>query len=89
MKIFLKIIDDLIKGRCSITKKKIEYQRPLGFFHDDNIKKPVHVDIALEQGFKVSRETYQRLQELLEAGMKYEEVQKSAHKEFVNLKNEY
>lgn len=85
MKIFLKIIDETIKGKCCICQKKVKYERPLGFFQDDNIDKPVHQNIALKEGFTVSKKTYKQLVELVEEGFKYEEVQESAHNEFVNL----
>jgi hypothetical protein len=85
MKIFLKIINETIKGKCGICNKKVKHVRPLGFFQDDNIDKPVHQKIAMKNGFTVTKKTYKNLAELVEEGLKYEEVQESAHNEFVNL----
>ena len=86
MKIFLELIDEPVKGTCVITGKKTSYTAGYGFFADGKRSKPVAEKTALDEGFTVTKQTLRQLAELIEDGKRYEEVQKSAHEEFQDLK---
>ena len=85
MKIFLLIIEDAIEGKCAISGKKVSFEGRAGFFVDNDQSQPVAPKVALEQGFTMTKQTLKVLEEMLENGHKYQEVQESAHSEFDKL----
>lgn len=86
MNIFLSFLEKPVKGKCAISGKKVAFSGLLGFFVENDKKKPVATNVALKQGFTMTKEVLNKLEQMIENGQKYQEVQESAHHEFEKLK---
>ncbi|MBN1797816.1 MAG: hypothetical protein JW822_04510 [Spirochaetales bacterium] len=75
------IVDRPIKGTCVFTGEKVCFDGPCGFFDNQDMSRPVSEKHALEVGFTVDPPTLEKIQNLLDEGIKFEEVQESAHHE--------
>ncbi len=86
--IFLMFINQPVKGTCVLSGKPVIFDGSLGFFEDQNQARPVSEDQALERGFTVTPDTFEKIRALVEEGRKYEEVQESAHHEIEVLEED-
>jgi phenylacetate-coenzyme A ligase PaaK-like adenylate-forming protein len=82
MKIYMEIIAEPVSGTCAVTGKKVKYAKGYGFFADGKLTKPVAEAEALKAGFSVKPKTMKSLAKLIDAGRKFEEVQRASREEF-------
>ncbi|MBN1523284.1 MAG: hypothetical protein JW904_02270 [Spirochaetales bacterium] len=85
MNIIMVLLDDPVEGKCEISGKKVVFDKGVGFFIKGNLKKPVDPSTALKEGFSMDKKTWEKISLLIDEGARYEEVQKSAHREFDDL----
>ncbi|MEJ2664074.1 MAG: hypothetical protein P8107_08540 [Spirochaetia bacterium] len=86
--IYLMLIDKPVKGTCVISGKPVHFEGFFGFFENQNLKRPVLQELALEKGFTVTPATLDTFRALIDEGRKYEEVQESAHHEIKVLEED-
>ncbi len=84
MKIYLEIIKEPVAGVCAVTKKKVKYKGPYGFFAEGDLERPVSETEALKKGFTVKPKTLKKMSSLIDLGVKFEEVQRASHEEFAS-----
>ncbi len=84
MKIYLETIDEPVTGTCAVTGKKVKFAKGYGFFADGKPERPVVEAEALKKGVFIKPKTMKRLAQLVEAGKKYEEVQRASREEFAS-----
>jgi len=84
MNIYLEIIKEPVRGICAVSKKKVKFKGPYGFFAEGKLDKPVSETEALKKGFTVKPKTMKKIGALLDLGIKFEEIQRASHEEFAN-----
>jgi hypothetical protein len=82
MKIYLEFIKEPVSGMCVVSKKKVKFKGPCGFFADGKHDKPVSEAEAIKKGFTVTPKTMKRLSLILDLGVKFEEIQRASRQEF-------
>jgi hypothetical protein len=84
MKIYLEIITEPVQGVCAVTKKRVRFKGPYGFFAEGNLDRPVSEAEALKKGFTAKPKTMKKLAALVDLGIKFEEIQRASHEEFAS-----
>jgi predicted nuclease with RNAse H fold len=82
MKIYLEIITEPVQGVCAVSRKKVTFKGPYGFFAEGKMDRPVREAEALKKGFTVKPKTLKKMRVLMDMGLKFEEVQRASHEEF-------
>ena len=84
MKIYLEIINEPVQGVCAVSKKKVKFKGPYGFFAEGKRDRPVSETEALKKGFTVKPGTMKKISALIDLGRKFDEIQKASHEEFAH-----
>lgn len=82
MKIYLETIGEPVSGACALTGRKVKYAKGYGFFAEGKLNRPVSETEALKKGVFIKPKTMKRLTRLMDAGKKFEEVQRASREEF-------
>ncbi len=82
MKIYLETISEPVSGTCAVTGKKVKYAKGYGFFAEGKLDRPVAETEALKKGVFIKPATMKKIAKLIDAGKKFEEVQRASREEF-------